>query len=181
MPIYVFCAAHGRKADPLDADFIVVGAGTAGLPAAIRAAERGASVLLFDGETSIGGTLRYARELSAAATRQQREKGIADSGEAHFQEVTALAKGAANESLLRLAVDNAADTIAFMNERDEPWIAFKVMAAGSIRPKEAFQYAFENGADFICAGMYDFQIVEDANIALDALANAQNRKRRWTA
>jgi uncharacterized membrane protein YphA (DoxX/SURF4 family) len=76
---------------------------------------------------------------------------------------------------------NLADTVAFMNQRDEPWIAFKVMAAGSLRPREAFHHAFENGADFICAGMYDFQIVEDSNITVESLAAAQQRTRRWTA
>ncbi len=75
---------------------------------------------------------------------------------------------------------NAAETIAFMNEREEPWIAFKVMAAGSVPPKEAFQYAFKSGADYICAGMYDFQMVEDANIAVETLAAMQQRTRRWS-
>ena len=50
-----------------------------------------------------------------------------------------------------------------MNSLDEPWIAFKILAAGAIHPDNAFRYAFENGADFICVGMYDFQIVEDSN------------------
>ena len=75
---------------------------------------------------------------------------------------------------------NAEQTIAFMNEREEPWIAFKVMAAGAVSPQQAFRYAFENGADFICAGMYDFQVVEDANIARQALAMTQKRTRRWS-
>ena len=56
-----------------------------------------------------------------------------------------------------------------MRERHEPWIAFKVMAAGAIHPKDAFSYAWESGADFVCAGMYDFQMVEDVNIAVAAL------------
>ena len=75
---------------------------------------------------------------------------------------------------------SAAETIAFMNEREEPWIAFKTMAAGSLNPREAFEYAFDSGADYICAGMYDFQIVEDANIALETLARTQERPRRWS-
>ena len=72
-------------------------------------------------------------------------------------------------------------TIDYMDGLDEPWIAFKVMAAGAITPKEGFKYAFENGADFICAGMYDFQVVEDANIALNILDSGfmDTRKRRW--
>ena len=73
------------------------------------------------------------------------------------------------------------ETIDFMESLDEPWIAFKVMAAGGITPQEGFKYAFENGADFICAGMYDFQVVEDANIALNILNSdfKDTRKRRW--
>ena len=75
-----------------------------------------------------------------------------------------------------------AETAAWMRERREPWIAFKTMAAGAIHPKEAFRYAWENGADFVCAGMYDFQLVEDVNIALDALgAGLPQRQRRWMA
>jgi hypothetical protein len=79
--------------------------------------------------------------------------------------------------------NNPDDTTAWMAERKEPWIAFKVMAAGAIHPKEAFRYAFERGADFVCAGMYDFQMVEDVNIALDALAGPSlaSRARPWMA
>ncbi len=47
----------------------------------------------------------------------------------------------------------------------KPWIAFKVMAAGAIPPERAFRFAFQGGADFICAGMFDFQIAEDVAIA----------------
>lgn len=73
------------------------------------------------------------------------------------------------------------ETIAFMESLPQPWIAFKVMAAGAIHPNEAFKYAFEKGADFVCAGMYDFQMVEDTNIALDVLASHLDRKRKWMA
>lgn len=70
------------------------------------------------------------------------------------------------------------ETIDFMNTLEEPWIAFKVLAAGAIHPKDGFQYAFDNGADFICVGMYDFQIVDDTNIALDTLSKVV-RNRPW--
>jgi hypothetical protein len=73
------------------------------------------------------------------------------------------------------------ETIAFMKTLPQPWIAFKVMAAGAIHPKDAFKYAYENGADFICAGMYDFQMVEDVNIALDVLNGDIQRDRPWMA
>ena len=77
--------------------------------------------------------------------------------------------------------DDPNGTIAYMRERPEPWIAFKVMAAGAIHPKVAFRYAFESGADFICAGMYDFQVVDDVNLALAALRGPLVRPREWRA
>lgn len=73
------------------------------------------------------------------------------------------------------------ETIAYMKTLPQPFIAFKVMAAGSILPKNGFRYAFENGADFICAGMYDFQMVEDVNIACDILKSDIKRERPWYA
>jgi hypothetical protein len=65
-----------------------------------------------------------------------------------------------------------------MSRLEEPWIAFKTLAAGALKPENGFKYAFDNGADFICVGMYDFQIVEDVNIALDCLAKV-SRTRPW--
>jgi hypothetical protein len=70
-------------------------------------------------------------------------------------------------------------TIDFMRNVTRAWIAFKVLAAGAIHPSEGFKYAFDNGADFICVGMFDFQIRENAIIAKDAIANAAARPRPW--
>lgn len=52
---------------------------------------------------------------------------------------------------------------------------------GATEPEVGFQYAFESGADFICVGMCDFQIVDDVNIALAVLGKKLNRQREWFA
>jgi len=70
------------------------------------------------------------------------------------------------------------DTIEAMKGVEKPWIAFKVMAAGAIPPKEAFAHAFENGADHVLAGMFDFEIEEDAALIREALLGVQ-RTRPW--
>jgi len=75
----------------------------------------------------------------------------------------------------------ADQTVEFMHTVKRPWIAFKVLAGGAIHPKDGFKYAFEHGADFICVGMFDFQIVEDVNIALDVLSGMKERPRIWYA
>ena len=71
------------------------------------------------------------------------------------------------------------ETIALMRDVTKPWIAFKVLAAGALHPSKGFKYAFDNGADFICVGMFDFQVRENAIIAKDTVANAAGRPRPW--
>lgn len=72
-------------------------------------------------------------------------------------------------------------TVEFMATVKKPWIAYKVMAAGAIHPREGFRYAFESGADFVCAGMFDFQVREDTIIARNILSAGPNRRRPWQA
>ena len=70
-------------------------------------------------------------------------------------------------------------TIEYMKYVQKPWIAYKVLGAGAIHPQDGFRYSFENGADFCCVGMFDFQVVEDANIAINLLKETIIRDRQW--
>ena len=96
-------------------DLIVVGGGSAGLPAAIFAARRGASVLLLDHADRLGGTLWVATgQMSAAGTRLQQARGIEDSPDLHYEDVMRISRGTADPSLVRLAVDHAAATFDWL-------------------------------------------------------------------
>jgi uncharacterized membrane protein YphA (DoxX/SURF4 family) len=70
-------------------------------------------------------------------------------------------------------------TVEFINRIKVPVMGYKVLAAGAITPEDGFRWAFENGADFICVGMFDFQIIKDVNICNDVLADTGKRKREW--
>jgi len=69
--------------------------------------------------------------------------------------------------------------IEYMKGVAKPWIAFKVLAAGTIPPQSGFEYAFRNGADFLFVGMFDYEIEEDANIVKSLLAQDLSRPRPW--
>jgi NAD(P)H-dependent flavin oxidoreductase YrpB (nitropropane dioxygenase family) len=69
----------------------------------------------------------------------------------------------------------------FFKNNTTPWIAYKVLAAGAIKPEDGIRYAFSSGADFACIGMFDFQVIENANIAYDILNSGLERERKWYA
>lgn len=93
---------------------------------------------------------------------------------------------------VQMVIDNQGDnywdmdperTVRVMSDLEKPWIAFKILAAGAIRPESGFRYALESGADFICVGMFDFQVEANATLARSLLADPaiQNRPRAWMA
>lgn len=73
------------------------------------------------------------------------------------------------------------ETIDFMKTVKKPWIGYKVLAAGAVQPDEAFQFAFENGTDFVCVGMFDWQVRDNVLTAKEILAKdeVKNRARQW--
>ena len=91
-----------------------------------------------------------------------------------------------------MVIDNPSDnywdmeperTVRVMSEVEKPWIAFKILAAGAIPPASGFRYALESGADFICVGMFDFQVEVNAALTRTLLADRsiEHRPRAWMA
>ena len=70
-------------------------------------------------------------------------------------------------------------TAAYMKNKEQPWFAFKVLAAGAIPPEEGLEFAYKNGADFVVLGMFDFQLQQDLSVAINTLSNLQGRERAW--
>jgi uncharacterized membrane protein YphA (DoxX/SURF4 family) len=70
-------------------------------------------------------------------------------------------------------------TVEFVKRATVPVMGYKVLAAGAIAPEDGFNWAFDNGADFLCVGMFDFQLVKDVNVCIDTLNKTQSRSRKW--
>jgi hypothetical protein len=76
---------------------------------------------------------------------------------------------------------SAEEVSEFFKSCKTPWIAYKVLAAGAINPEDGFKFAFENGADFICVGMFDFQVISNVNTLTNTLNSGLKRERTWFA
>ena len=98
-------------------DLIVIGGGTAGLPAAIHAADRGARVVIIEKAPVVGGTLFLSGGLMAAAnTVFQKAKGIEDSPDAHYEDVMRISNNTSDPVMARLWVDHGGAAINWLAE-----------------------------------------------------------------
>lgn len=105
----------GRTVEQTRWDLIIVGAGTAGLPAAMFAAARGLRVVVLEITSSVGGTLWLSGgQMSAAGTSRQRLLGIDDSAEQHLADVMRISQGSADAALVRRAVTEAGPTLDWL-------------------------------------------------------------------
>jgi fumarate reductase flavoprotein subunit len=99
-------------------DIVVVGAGGAGLAAAITARQLGCSVALLESGAEVGGTTaRSIGSITASGTRLQAAAGITDNVDDHFEDMAKFAGPRVNRDnleLRRLLVDHSAGSIDFL-------------------------------------------------------------------
>jgi len=85
-------ASYGKvpQSWDLEADVVVIGSGAAGLPAAIRAVEAGASVIVVEANYDVGGhaILSGGNVPLGGGTSAQRKFGIEDSSDVVFSDLT---------------------------------------------------------------------------------------------
>lgn len=97
------------------ADVVVIGAGGAGMAAAIEAADKGASVVILEKMTYAGGnTVRSEGGMNAAETVFQQAKDIADTKQAMYDDTFKGGKELSNPEILQYFVDNSAPTIDWL-------------------------------------------------------------------
>lgn len=100
-----------------DYDVAVIGSGAAGLSAAIAAADAGASVVVLEADTRVGGSSRLSGgHFYAAGTSVQRAAGIEDSADAMFRHYMTLNQWLVEPSVVRRYCDLSAPTFEWARE-----------------------------------------------------------------
>ena len=96
-------------------DIVVVGAGGAGLAAAVQAASMGANVIVLEKQGIIGGNTNYSTGgMNAAETSVQRNLGIKDLKKFHFDDTMQGGHFLNDSSLVATLVDKAAAAIDWL-------------------------------------------------------------------
>lgn len=98
-----------------DWNVIVIGAGGAGLAAAVSAAEQGAKVLILESEKEIGGSTQLSAGMfTAADTSVQRALGIQDSTDQFFNHYMDLNQWRLRPGLIRTFCNAAGPTLEWL-------------------------------------------------------------------
>lgn len=105
-------------------DVVIVGAGGAGLTAAIEAANNGASVILLEKMPMEGGnTLISGGEYAAPGNWLQKEEGIEDSKDTFYEDILKGGDYENDPELVRILADNALESAEWL--RDEVNVTFE--------------------------------------------------------
>src|SRR5262245_33444624 len=97
---------------------VIVGAGAAGLCAALAAKEAGIDAVVVErDDIPSGSTALSAGLVPAAGTRFQREKGIADSPAVFAADIQRKAKGEADRTVVEAVTTGAAPLVEWLSDR----------------------------------------------------------------
>jgi len=96
-------------------DIVVIGAGGAGLSAALSASQSGAKVAVFEKMAMVGGnTLRATGGLNAAGTSYQQKAGIADSAELMYKDTMKGGYEKNDPALVKVLSEKAAASVEWI-------------------------------------------------------------------
>ena len=98
---------------------LIIGAGGAGIVAAIEARNGGASVVILEKAAVEGGTTALSGAIiQAAGTEAQRASGVeGDTPDRHYQYYILAAEGQADPELVKLLTENAPKNIEWLIEQ----------------------------------------------------------------
>ena len=99
-------------------DFVVVGAGCAGLSAALEAADQGATVAVLEKMGMPFGNTIYAGGIfNATNTYVQKEQGLTDTVDAFYEDMMKVSQGRGDPQLTRVYADESASAVQWLHDR----------------------------------------------------------------
>lgn len=103
--------------EDLDVDVVIVGAGGAGMAAAVEAKEAGKEVVIIEKMPIVGGnTNRATGGMNASETYIQKEQGIEDSNDVFYADTLKGGKDLNDPDLLHTMVEHSADALKWVND-----------------------------------------------------------------
>ena len=113
-------ASEQKYTDPKelkdDYDIIIVGAGGAGMSAALQAKEEGKNPVILEKMPVAGGnTMKASSGMNASETKYQKEAGITDTNDKFYEETLKGGHGTNDKELLRYYVDHSASAIDWLD------------------------------------------------------------------
>lgn len=112
--VVLFSGHLHAKDTEMSAEVVVVGAGAAGLSAAVTAANAGAKVIVLEKMPFAGGSSNFAEGLFGAETNEQRLKAIRLTKDEAFKHAMEFNHWRANAALVRQTIDNSAETLEWL-------------------------------------------------------------------
>ncbi len=134
-----------------DCDVLVIGAGAAGLSAAVRASELGARVILIEKREIIGGnTLISGGFLGVIDPVRQIPLGITDSEERHFNDIWINGGQIAKPALIRTLVKESQRMLGWLENKGVKFRNEVIEIYGSHHPR-CHQPILPNGTSYVRA------------------------------
>lgn len=100
-------------------DIVIIGAGGAGMSAALEAKAKGLNPVILEKMPLAGGnTMKASSGMNASETKFQKEQGINDSNDKFYEETLKGGHGTNDKEMLRFFVDNSASAIDWLDSMD---------------------------------------------------------------
>jgi len=133
-------ATPGQCAPPQkwdrSADVVIVGAGGAGLAAAVSAAEKKVSVIVLEKMPTIGGnTIISGGGFNTANPERQKQQGIEDSFEHHFQQTMAAGDYRADPEKVRILTHQSLDALRWLESYGMKFNETITQIYGALHPR----------------------------------------------